>query len=346
MTTATSIDTLASMETAPTITTGPSRQLSLITPSGQLTIANYIGALAQMRDATGDCYFGISDLHAMTMPHQPDRLRATIFQTQRLMLAAGLDPERHAIFKQSDVAEHTGLHYLLECVARVGELGRMIQYKEKGRDRGETRMSLLSYPVLMAADILLYRTAHVPVGDDQSQHVELARDLAQRFNRDYPGADGPVFVVPQIVHPPVAARVRNLQDPLAKMSKSDPNPAGVIYLLDAPDVVRRKIRKAVTDSEAGISYEPERRPGLANLLELASACGAGTIQDLVATHDSFGRLKHTAAEAVIATLEPIRQRYAELPSDDVRSAFRVGAVRARAAASPTLAAARRAIGLG
>ncbi|QGN33311.1 tryptophan--tRNA ligase [Microlunatus sp. Gsoil 973] len=336
--------------TEPTIDAGAAteasqRQLSLITPSGQLTVGNYIGALAQMRDAVGECYFGISDLHAMTMPHQPDRLRATILQTQRLMLAAGLDPERYALFKQSDVPEHTGLHYLLECVARVGELSRMIQFKDKGRDRPETRMSLLSYPVLMAADILLYRTDSVPVGDDQTQHVELARDLAQRFNRDYPGQDGPVFVVPRVVHPSVGIRLRNLQDPMIKMSKSDPNPAGVIYLLDPPEVIRRKIKRAVTDSTPGINYDPDHRPGLANLLELGAACGAGTIQDLIDDHDSFGSLKQTIAEAVITTLEPIRTRYAELSADAVREVFARGAERARAAASPTLAAARSAMGV-
>jgi len=323
----------------------PDRQLSLITPTGQLTIGNYIGALAQMRDAEGDCYFGISDLHAMTMPHKPDRLRSMILQMQRLMLAAGLDPDRYALFQQSEVPEHTGLHYLLECVARVGELERMIQYKEKGRGRPETRASLLSYPVLMAADILLYRAESVPVGGDQTQHVEIARDLAQRFNRDYPGRQGPVFVIPAVVHPKIGVRLKNLQDPMIKMSKSDPNPAGVIYLLDPPEVIRRKIKRAVTDSLPGITYDPQSRPGLANLLELGSACGAGSIDRLVDDHGSFGPLKATVAEAVINTLEPLQQRYAALSIDDVRYAFAAGAVRARATAGPTLAAAREAIGL-
>jgi tryptophanyl-tRNA synthetase len=221
----------------------------------------------------------------------------------------------------------------------------MIQYKEKGRGRPDTRMSLLSYPVLMAADILLYRTDSVPVGDDQTQHVELARDLAQRFNRTYPGPDGPVFVVPRVVHPTVGIRLRNLQDPMIKMSKSDPNPAGVIYLLDPSEVIRRKIRRAVTDSAPGLTYDPELRPGLANLLELGAACGAGTIQQLINHHDSFGSLKETVAEAVISTLEPIRNRYAELSADTVREVFARGAERARAAASPTLAAARAAMGV-
>ncbi|SDT29996.1 tryptophan--tRNA ligase [Microlunatus soli] len=320
-------------------------QLSLLTPSGHLTIGNYIGALAPMREARGDCYFGVSDLHAMTMPHDRSLLRERTAEFQRLMLAVGLDPVRQVLFRQSAVPEHTGLHYLLECVARVGELGRMIQFKEKGRDNGETRMSLLSYPVLMSADILLYQAAEVPVGQDQSQHVELARDLAQRFNRDYPGQDGPVFTVPVTVNPPVAARLRDLQRPTIKMSKSATNPAGVIYLLDGPDAVRRKIRRAVTDSEPGISYQPDRRPGLANLLELVAACAGRSVTEVADDHDSFGSLKATAADAVIATLEPIQRRYAELAPDQVDAVFAAGAERARSTAGPTLAAARQAIGL-
>lgn len=320
-------------------------QLSLLTPSGSLTIGNYIGALAPMREATGDCYYGISDLHAMTMPHDPTLLRGRIAEFQRLLLAVGLDPDRQALFRQSEVAEHTGLHYLLECVTRVGELGRMIQYRDKGRGRQETRMSLLSYPVLMAADILLYQATQVPVGEDQSQHVELARDVAQRFNRDYPGADGAVFTVPVTVNPPVAARLRDLQQPTVKMSKSATNPAGVVYLLDRPDDVRRKIKRAVTDSERGISYEPVRRPGLANLLELTAVCTGASIRSVIDDHDSFGALKATATEAAIATLEPIQRRYAELDPDQVRAAFAAGADRARSTAGQTLKAARQAIGL-
>jgi tryptophanyl-tRNA synthetase len=329
-----------------TQTAGGGVQLSLLTPSGHLTIGNYFGALGPMRETSGDCYFGISDLHAMTTTHRPEDLRQRVAEFQRLMLAVGLDPERQVLFRQSQVPEHTGLHYLLECVARVGELGRMIQYKEKGHGRPDTRMSLLSYPVLMAADILLYRTAEVPVGDDQTQHVELARDLAVRFNRDYPGADGPVFVVPEVINPEVAARLRNLQDPTAKMSKSDPNPAGVIYLLDPPDIVRRKIKRAVTDSGSDIGYDPDKRPGLANLLELGAGCSDQTIEQLINAHTSFGALKATVADAAIAVLEPIQRRYAELDRGDVARVFAGGSERARAVAAPTLAAAQAAIGLG
>jgi tryptophanyl-tRNA synthetase len=323
----------------------PVTHLSLLTPSGTLTVGNYLGALRPMSQATGRCYFGISDLHAMTMPHRADLLRDRVQQFQRLMLAAGLDPQRQVLFRQSAVPEHTGLHYLLECVARVGELGRMIQYKEKGKGKPETRMSLLSYPVLMAADILLYRTAEVPVGDDQAQHVELARDLAQRFNRDYPGLDGPVFTVPKVVHPQVAARVMDLQQPERKMDKSAVQGSGVIYLLDPPDVVRHKIKRAVTDSRPGLEYRPDVRPGLANLLELGAACSDISIEKLITGHRGFGDLKETVADAVIAMLQPLQRRYADLQPEEVSAAFAAGARRAREAAAPTLAAARAAIGL-
>ena len=320
-------------------------RFTLLTPTGHLTIANYLGALQSLSDPGGTSYAGISDLHAMTMPHRPDALRRRIAEFQRLVLACGLDPSRHILFRQSAVTEHTSLHYLLECVARVGELGRMIQFKEKGRGNGETRASLFSYPVLMAADILLYRAGEVPVGDDQSQHVELARDLAQRFNRDYPGEDGPVFVVPRTVNPVVAARVMDLQRPTIKMSKSATEASGVIYLLDPPDVVRRKIRRAVTDSLPGLEYRPDVRPGLANLLELGAACSGEPIQQLVDRHRGFGDLKATVTDAVIAVQEPIQRRCAELDDDEVTAIFADGADRARIAAAPTLAAARKAIGL-
>lgn len=325
-------------------------QLSLLTPSGNLTLGNYLGALAPMRDAgrsasSGECFFGVSDLHAMTTPHDPHLLRSRIAEFQRLMLAVGLDPDRQTLFRQSDVPEHTGLHFLLECVGRVGELSRMIQYKQKGRGNAETRMSLLSYPVLMAADILLYRTAEVPVGDDQTQHVELARDLAMRFNRDYPGADGPVFTVPVAVNPPVAARLRDLQQPTAKMSKSSTNPAGVIYLLDGPDAVRRKIRRAVTDSGRAVEYRPDDRPGLATLLEIVAACSGRPISEVVDEYGTFAQLKAAAADAAIAVLEPIQRRYGDLDDEHVAEVFSIGAEHARRTAAPTLAAARQAIGL-
>ena len=228
------------------------RNLSLITPSGRLTLGNYLGAFRGMVAAqhTSDCFYGVSDLHAMTTPHDPRRAaRRRSPRSRRSSWPSGSIPSRAVLFRQSRVPAHRELAYLLECTAYTGELARMIQYKEKGRGRPSTRVSLYTYPVLMAADILLYRPTQVPVGDDQRQHVELTRDLAMRFNNTY----GAVFTVPEIVTPPAGARVMDLQDPTRKMSKSAAPGAdgGVVRLLDPPDVVRRKIARAVTDSDTG-----------------------------------------------------------------------------------------------
>src|SRR6478735_12767309 len=229
------------------------RTLSLITTTGRLTLGNHLGALRRFvcaQDAGSSpygCFFGLADLHALTTPQDPAVLRATVTEMATLFLAAGLDPDRAVLFRQSQVPAHRELAYLLECTAYTGELNRMIQFKEKGRGVPSTRASLFTYPVLMAADILLYRPSRVPVGDDQRQPVELTRDLAVRFNNTY----GAVFTVPEIVTPAAGARVMDLQDPTRKMSKSAAPGAdgGVIRLLDPPDVVRRKIARAVTDSE-------------------------------------------------------------------------------------------------
>ncbi|MCW2804074.1 MAG: trpS [Propionibacteriaceae bacterium] len=328
----------------------PRRVLSLLKPTGHLTLGNYLGALRPMSRATGDCFFGVCNLHALTITHDPDQVRRLTAETARLMLAAGLDPDRHTLFIQSDVPAHTGLHYLLECGTTVGELNRMIQYKEKGRGRPETRASLFSYPVLMAADILLYAAAEVPVGDDQRQHVELARDIALRFNANY----GEVFVVPVAVKPPVAARVMDLQDPSSKMGKtnvasklSQPHVtgAGVIFLLDDPDTVVRKVRRAVTDSAGVVEYDRTTRPGVSNLLEIAAACTDRTIEQVTDEHRTYGSLKDAVAEAVLAVLQPIQTRYAATSAEEVDAVFAGGAERARAVAAPMLAAARKAIGV-
>ncbi len=224
--------------------------LSLLTPSGRLTLGNLLGALRPMAERQDSpdhrAFYGVSDLHAMTTAHDPADLRDRTRELMTLLLAVGLD--RSTLFRQSAVPAHTGLAYLLECTAHTGELNRMIQFKEKGRDVPTTRASLFTYPVLMAADILLYRPAEVPVGDDQRQHVELTRDLAIRFNTTY----GPVFTVPEIATPPAGARVMDLAEPTRKMSKSVAGP-GSILLLDPPDVVRRKVGRAVTDSDTGPS---------------------------------------------------------------------------------------------
>ncbi len=315
--------------------------LSLIKPTGHLTLGNLLGALVPMRaeQETGRCFYGIADLHALTVTHDPARLRALTAETATLLLAAGL--EHSTLFVQSHVPAHTELAYLLESTAHVGELSRMIQFKEKGRGRPMTRVSLYTYPALMAADILLYRPEQVPVGDDQRQHVELTRDLALRFNRSY----GPVFTVPEIVTPPAGARVMDLADPLTKMGKSHEDGRGIVYLLDPPDVVRRKVARAVTDSDTGPdAVRPDRaaKPGVTNLLEVLAACGVDP-----AGITTYGALKAAVTDAVVSVLEPLQKRYADLAADQahVHQVYADGAATCRQVTAPVLAAAKAAMGL-
>lgn len=318
------------------------RQLSLLTPSGHLTLGNLLGALRPMAAAQGgapgsaECFYGIADLHAMTTPHEPARLRALTHETATLLLAAGL--AESTLFVQSRVPAHAQLAYLLECTASTGELGRMIQFKEKGGS--STRVSLFTYPALMAADILLYRPSQVPVGADQRQHVELTRDLATRFNNTY----GRVFTIPEITVPTVGARVMRLDDPTVKMGKSAGDVPGVVRLLDPPDVVRRKVARAVTDSDTGpdaVRADPAK-PGVTNLLEILAACGGSP--DGITT---YGALKKAVTDAVVAELEPLQKRYADLAADPVHVAdvYEAGAARCREVTAPVLAAAQSAMGL-
>ncbi len=326
------------------------RVFSGIQPTGHLTLGNYLGAMrrwAEVDQHRADSLFCVVDLHALTMDHDPARVRRLSRQTATLLLAAGLDPEVCTVFLQSHVDEHTRLSYLLECVATDGEMRRMIQYKEKAakeRERGgSVRLSLLTYPVLMAADILAYDTDEVPVGEDQAQHVELTRDLAVRFNQRY----GQAFVVPRATLPQVGARVMNLQDPTRKMGKSDDSGAGVVYLLDEPDVVRKKVLRAVTDSGRDVVYDRAERPGLANLLDVLAACTGGNPESLADVYDSYGSLKKDTAEAVVEVLRPVQARHRELCADPayVEGVLRDGAEKARALARPTVDTAYRAIGL-
>lgn len=326
------------------------RVFSGVKPTGHLTLGNYLGAMrrwAAVDQHQGDALFCIVDLHALTVDHDPARVRRLSRQAATLLLASGLDPEVCTVFVQSHVDEHARLSYVLECVATDGEMRRMIQYKEKAaRERvrgGSVRLSLLTYPVLMAADILAYGTDEVPVGDDQAQHVELARDLAVRFNQRY----GHTFVVPRATHPKVAARVMNLQEPTAKMGKSEDVGPGIVYLLDEPDVVRKKIMRAVTDSGREVVYDREGRPGVANLLEILAACQGGTPEELSGVYESYGSLKRDAADAVVEALRPVQERHKELCADAayVEGVLRKGAERAREMARPRVDAAYRAIGL-
>ncbi|MFE6635265.1 tryptophan--tRNA ligase [Streptomyces tendae] len=326
------------------------RVFSGVKPTGHLTLGNYLGAMrrwAAVDQHRSDALFCVVDLHALTVDHDPARVRRLSRQGASLLLAAGLDPELCTVFVQSHVDEHARLSYVLECVATDGEMRRMIQYKEKAareRERGgSVRLSLLTYPVLMAADILAYGTDEVPVGDDQTQHVELARDLAVRFNQRY----GHTFVVPRATSPALAARVMNLQEPASKMGKSDDVGPGIVYLLDEPDVVRKKVMRAVTDSGRDVVYDRVERPGLANLLEILAACTAGDPAELADDYDSYGALKKDTAEAVVEVLRPVRERHQELCADPgyVEGVLREGAEKARAMARPTVDAAYRAIGL-
>ncbi|KES03710.1 tryptophanyl-tRNA synthetase [Streptomyces toyocaensis] len=326
------------------------RVFSGVKPTGHLTLGNYLGAMrrwAAVDQHQSDALFCVVDLHALTVDHDPARVRRLSRQSATLLLASGLDPELCTVFVQSHVDEHARLSYVLECVATDGEMRRMIQYKEKSvreqRRGGSVRLSLLTYPVLMAADILAYGADEVPVGDDQAQHVELTRDLAARFNQRY----GHTFVVPRATHPAVAARVMNLQDPLSKMGKSDDTGPGIVYLLDEPDVVRKKIMRAVTDSGREVVYDREARPGPANLLEILAACSGGNPEALSGAYESYGALKRDTAEAVIELLRPVQERHKALCADPgfVEEVLRDGAERARGMARPTVDAAYRAIGL-
>ncbi len=321
------------------------RVLSGITPSGPLTLGNYLGALKRFVDGQGgeNGFFFVADLHALTTPSPPARVRELTLQAAALFLASGLDPDASTVFVQSHVRAHVELSYLLESTAHVGEMSRMIQFKEKGGRPG-TRASLFTYPCLMAADILLYESHRVPVGGDQSQHVELCRDLAVRFNREY----GETFVVPELAPAALATRVADLAEPSDKMNKSAPDDAaGVIRMLDDPDVVRRKLMRAVTDCDGEVRYDPLTKPGVSNLLDILAAAQCGDPRVLAEDFTSYGSLKATVAEAVVALLQPVRERYALL-RDDPRalvSTLAVGAERASRQAEQVLRRARVAMGL-
>lgn len=331
--------------------TRTTRIFSGVKPTGHLTLGNYLGAIrrwAEEDQHRAESLFCVVDLHALTVEHDPARVRRLSRQAASLLLAAGLDPQVCTVFVQSHVDEHARLSYLLECVAGDGEMRRMIQYKEKAaraQAAGQSvRLSLLTYPVLMAADILAYGADEVPVGDDQAQHVELTRTLAERFNQRY----GRTFVVPRATLPVVAARVMDLQDPTGKMGKSHDATGGIIYLLDEPEVVTKKVMRAVTDSGTdGVAYDREERPGVANLLDILSACTGKEPETLASEYTAYGALKRDTAEAVVELLRPLRARHAEFSADPayVDGVLREGAASARALARPTVDAAYRAIGL-
>ncbi len=321
------------------------RVLSGIQPSGDLHLGNYLGAIRQWvaDQDEHDAFFCVVDLHALTLEIDPDELRARTRETALDLLAAGLDPDRCTLFVQSHVPEHTRLAWLLECTTTMGELQRMTQFKEKSEGRDSVRVGLFTYPTLQASDILLYDAERVPVGDDQRQHLELARTLAQRFNHHY----GDTFVVPSTALPPHAARVMDLQYPERKMSKSTGTPLGTVLLLDEPEEIVRKVKKAVTDTEPDVRYDPETRPGVANLLDLLATATGRRPQDLVGAYSSYGKLKGDVADALVELLRPVRERRAELAADPgaVLDLLALGAAKAGAIASVTYGRAAAAIGL-
>lgn len=313
--------------------------LSGIQPSGQLLISHYVGAMRNWvaMQETHDSLFMLVDLHAITVAQDAASLRTRCYDFVALYLAIGLDPKKNTIFAQSHVSAHAELGWILNCYTHMGELERMTQFKDKSARAGAViNVGLFDYPVLMAADILLYQATHVPVGADQKQHLELTRDLALRFNHQY----GPVFTVPEPFIPETGARIMSLQDPTKKMSKSDPSALSYIGLLDAPDTILKKFKKAVTDSGSEIRFDPVEKPGVANLLTLLSIFSGAEIAALERHFEGlgYGALKVQTAEAVIAFLEPIQRQFAALRADEASldAILADGAARARERAEPTL----------
>jgi tryptophanyl-tRNA synthetase len=321
------------------------RVFSGVQPSGDLHLGNYLGAIRQWvaQQHEDDAFYCIVDLHALTLEIDPAVLRTRTIEAAVNLLAAGLDPQICTLFVQSHVPEHPRLTWLLECTASMGELNRMTQFKEKGRGNDRARVGLLTYPVLQAADILLYDADRVPVGEDQRQHLELARDLAIRFNHRY----GDTFVVPEGAFPTVGARVMDLQHPDRKMSKSVDSPLGTVAVLDDPAEIDRKVRKAVTDTDGDVRYDPEAKPGLSNLLDLLAAATDRRPVDVAAGYSRYGDLKNDVADALVELLRPVRERHVALSSDlgAVRGLLAAGAERAHAVASATYDRAADAIGL-
>ncbi len=305
-------------------------------PTGELHIGNYLGALRNwvaLQDQY-ECFYCIVNLHAITMPQDPQALKQKTLDLAKIYLAAGVDPDKSKIFIQSDVPEHAELAWTLNCIARMGELERMTQFKDKGRGNAErASVGLFTYPVLMASDILLYQTDLVPVGKDQKQHLELARDLAERFNRDF----GETFVVPEPYIPPVGASIMSLKDPEKKMSKSDEDINGSILLLDEPDTIVRKIKKAVTDSGTEITFN-ENRPAINNLLTIYHLLTGKTVEECEANFagKGYGDFKSELSEAVVEFLRPFQKRVNDFDDGQLKQILANGAEYARVIAGDTL----------
>ena len=317
-----------------------------VQPSGNLTIGNYLGALknwVKLQDEY-DCYFCVVDLHAITVPQKAADLRRRTLEVLSIYLACGIDPEKNTLFIQSHVPAHSECAWLLSCNSYMGELSRMTQFKDKSKKAGNSvGTGLLTYPVLMASDILLYQTNLVPVGKDQIQHLELTRDLAIRFNNTY----SPTFTVPEAYVPKTGAKIMSLQEPTKKMSKSDDNPNSFILIMDPPEVIRKKVSRAVTDSIGVINYSDDQ-PGVKNLLNILSAINNKTPEDLVKEYEGKGYadLKKDVAEAIVTELEPIQERVKELLKDKkaLEAIYKEGANKANYIANKTLRKMQKKIG--
>ena len=320
--------------------------LSCIQPSGMLTLGNYLGALKNWLNMQEefDCTFAVADLHAITVRQEPAKLRQQIYSTYALMLALGLDPNKSTLFIQSHVPAHSQLSWLLSCYTQFGEMSRMTQFKDKSAKHADNvNVGLFSYPVLMAADILLYKPDFVPVGADQKQHLEIARDIAERFNGIY----GDVFTVPDPYIPKIGARVMSLQDPTKKMSKSDENLNAWVAILDDPDAIMRKFKRAVTDSEAVVCLGEEKH-GINNLIGIYSAVTGKTAEQITAEFEGkgYGDFKMAVGEAVVEELRPIRERYDAIIKDKaaLEALYREGAEKANYVARKTLSKAMKKVG--
>ena len=321
------------------------RVLSGIQPSGDLHLGNYLGAIRNWAriQHTADAFHPVVDLHAVTVPQAPGELGKATLRMSQMLMAGGLDPEVCTIFVQSHVREHTECAWLLECTVSFGELSRMTQFKDKSHQQQFISAGLFTYPALQAADILLYDADEVPVGADQRQHIELTRDIADRFNSRY----GPTFKPPAAVVPAAGARVMDLQSPTNKMSKSLDSPRGTVDLLDEPSDITRKIKAAVTDSDAEVRYDIGAKPGVSNLLSILGAATGRTPEAVAEDYSMYGPLKADTADAVVELLRPVQTRFAELEADPAETSrlLKIGADKARAIAAVTLERARTNIGL-
>ncbi|MBR7188695.1 MAG: tryptophan--tRNA ligase [Clostridia bacterium] len=323
------------------------RIFSGIQPTGNLTLGNYIGALRNFNILQDeyDCLYSIVDLHALTVRQNPTELRKACLRTMAIFLASGLDPEKNIIYFQSQVSAHAELGWILDNFTYMGEMSRMTQFKDKSAKHADNiNCGLFTYPVLMAADILLYQTDLVPIGADQKQHLEICRDIAERFNALY----GDVFTIPEGYFPKVGARVMSLQEPTRKMSKSDPEDT-YIAILDKPEIIRKKIRRAVTDSENRVVFDPESKPGVANLMSIMSALDGKTMEEISNEYSGqgYGRFKDAVADCVIAALEPIQREYDRISADKayLQQVMDSGRERAAAISHRTMLKVRKKLGI-